>query len=60
MSGYTVFVNGTTFDSFFAIDDSHALLFALGHGLQAFTLCRTGINNTVLRTVAEVNNDTAC
>ena len=60
MSGYTIFINGTVFDSFNAIDDSHALMFALGHGLEVFTLCRTGINNIIIRTVAEVNNKTVC
>lgn len=60
MSGYTVFINGTVFDSFMATDDSHALMFALGHGLDSFTLCRTGVNHTIIRTVAEVNNKTVC
>lgn len=60
MKGYTVFINGAVFDSFEAMDDSHVLMFALGHGLEEFTLCRTGINHTVLRTVAEVNNKTVC
>lgn len=60
MSVYTVFIDGEVFADLTAIDDSHALLFVLEYGLDSFTLCRTGVNHTIIRTVAEVNNQTVC
>lgn len=59
--GYTLFtIEDIEVFSFYAKDDSSALLIAIAEGLKKFKLARTGYNAHVLRMVAVVNNETNC
>ena len=63
MSGYGIYIDGELVDSYFAKNDTTAMMramaYAIDNGVTKYKLCRKGcFDDVVLREVASIDDDT--